>query len=592
MSYSSATVAETIAKINTEYLLPAIQRPFVWGPEKMVELFDSLMKGYPISSFLLWRVEPQNQGNWQIYEFAEHFRQGDVHNVAGKPKGEKLTLVLDGQQRLTSLFIGLRGSFTVKGKGKRWTSSDAWQRKTLFIDLLVDPALIPKDEHAEDDIEHSYGFALFQTPPQSGPANLWLSVSEILRYPERVAFDAFVEKTVSGLPQSSNWMLKETARRNLQRLYNMVWVEKIICHYTEEDQDYDRVLGIFVRANDAGTKLSKSDLMLSMISSHWSDLSAREEIFNFVDTINDRLDRKNNISKDFVMKSCLLLSDLDHIYRVKNFNNRNLEIMRSNWPSIKISLRRTFLLVNSFGIDRDNLIGMNAILPIAYYLHKIDADLLSASTPFAVSNAERIRRWLIAALLNGVFSGHSDNTIAVAKTAIAAAIKSDRDFPAANLNAALSKAIKRPSYLTGEALLSALEMTYTSKQIFLLLSLIYENKAWGSTPYQIDHIFPQSRLDRRQLMKNNVPSSKIDELVACANRVGNLQLLAGAENVEKSNQTFEDWIRTRDSSFMEKHCIPEDELLWSVQMAPRFVAAREKLILARLEKFQGDSRFE
>jgi hypothetical protein len=248
--------------------------------------------------------------------------------------------------------------------------------------------------------------------------------------------------------------------------------------------------------------------------------------------------------------------------------------------------------VNSFGIDRDNLIGMNAILPIAYYLHKIDADLLSASTPFAVSNAERIRRWLIAALLNGVFSGHSDNTIAVAKTAIAAAIKSDRDFPAANLNAALSKAIKRPSYLTGEALLSALEMTYTSKQIFLLLSLIYENKAWGSTPYQIDHIFPQSRLDRRQLMKNNVPSSKIDELVACANRVGNLQLLAGAENVEKSNQTFEDWIRTRDSSFMEKHCIPEDELLWSVQMAPRFVAAREKLILARLEKFQGDSRFE
>ena len=90
-----------------------------------------------------------------------------------------------------------------------------------------------------------------------------------------------------------------------------------------------------------------------------------------METVNSRLDRKNDVTKDFVMKACLVLSDLDHVYQVKNFTNRNLDIMRGNWTKIQQSLKRTFQLVNSFGIDRENLTSLNALLPIAYYLHKI-----------------------------------------------------------------------------------------------------------------------------------------------------------------------------------------------------------------------------
>lgn len=592
MPYSTSTIAETVDKINQEYFLPAIQRPFVWGPEQMVALFDSLMKGYPISSFLFWDVSPENEMNWQIYKFAEHFRFGEVHNEIADPAGRKLTLVLDGQQRLTSMLIGLRGSFTVKAKGKRWDNPDAWQRKRLFIDLLVDPSQIPKNEDAEDDIEHPYGFELFENPPQSGPANLWIRVGEILNYPEPDRFKVFVDKTIERLPPSRNWTVTETARRNLQRLYDMVFVDQIISCYTEANQDYDRVLGIFVRANDGGTKLSKSDLMLSMISSKWTDISAREEIYNFVDTLNSRLDRKNDVNKDFVMKACLLLSDLDHVYQVKNFTNRNLEIMRGNWSKIQQSLKRTFQLVNSFGIDRDNLTSLNALLPIAYYLHKTDFDLLSATTPFFVTNAERVRRWVIAALLNRVFGGNSDSTIGAAKSAIASSLIEARDFPLAALNAALTRQIKRPSNLTGEAVAGVMELQYGSRQIFLLLSLLYENKSWGTMTYHIDHIFPQSRLDRKYLMKNNVPMSKIEELIACTNRVGNLQLLAGPENLEKNDSSFEDWIRSRDRTFLEKHLIPPDEHLWSIMMLPRFVAERERMIAQRLSGSHGDMQSE
>lgn len=85
--------------------------------------------------------------------------------------------------------------------------------------------------------------------------------------------------------------------------------------------------------------------------------------------------------------------------------------------------------------------------------------------------------------------------------------------------------------------------------------------------------------------------SKIEQLLSCVNRVGNLQLLVSAENLEKNNATFEDWIRTRDHSFLNKHLIPQDEHLWSIMMLPQFVAEREKRIMQKLASLQGDPEF-
>jgi uncharacterized protein with ParB-like and HNH nuclease domain len=82
----------------------------------LVALFDSLLKGYPISSFLFWEIKPERRSDWEIYKFIENFRFGDTHNEMAEPDGRDVVLVLDGQQRLTSLLIGLRGSFTVRSK--------------------------------------------------------------------------------------------------------------------------------------------------------------------------------------------------------------------------------------------------------------------------------------------------------------------------------------------------------------------------------------------------------------------------------------------------------------------------------------------
>src|SRR5271167_3348907 len=119
MSYRSESIATAINRMNREYFLPAIQREFVWKPDQIMQLFDSIMRGYPISSFLFWELKPENRDKWQVYKFLDKAQYGGIHNeLANKDGVANLTLVLDGQQRLTSLIIGLRGTYVTKKKYK------------------------------------------------------------------------------------------------------------------------------------------------------------------------------------------------------------------------------------------------------------------------------------------------------------------------------------------------------------------------------------------------------------------------------------------------------------------------------------------
>jgi uncharacterized protein with ParB-like and HNH nuclease domain len=159
MSYQADPIATIIRRLNVQYFLPAIQREFVWKPEQIIQLFDSIMRGYPISSFLFWELTAENKDNWEIYAFIQDFRQSGTHNILASTAGvQQLTLVLDGQQRLTSLLVGLKGSYTTKKKYVPWNNPNAWVRQVLYLDLLKDPHV------AEDELEIGtrYGFRFFE----------------------------------------------------------------------------------------------------------------------------------------------------------------------------------------------------------------------------------------------------------------------------------------------------------------------------------------------------------------------------------------------------------------------------------------------
>lgn len=580
LSYSSSTIARVIDQINRTFYLPAIQRPYVWQPDQIVALFDSLLKGYPISSFLFWEIKPERRNDWEIYKFIENFRFGELHNELAEPDGRDVVLVLDGQQRLTSLLIALRGSFAVRSKYARRNNPDAWSRQRLYIDLLKDPA--GEDEETTEELGVSYGLKFFEKEPPHTSSRLWMKVGNILDCTSDDAYERLEDKILDQMPDSATRAEERTVENTLGRLYRTIWKDDVIAFYTEVDQSYDRVLDIFIRANDGGTKLSKSDLLLSMITSKWEGVSARQEIYDFVDHLNTGLDSRNEIDKDFIMKSSLVLCDLDQRYKVGNFTSANLKLIENNWRSIKVALERTLRLVNRFGIDRDSLTSVNALLPIAYYLHKCKSGL-DGTTPFEAANASRIHRWLLGSLLNGAFGGSSDQTIGAARSIIQESLKAGADFPYEALVRGLALRGRFTSF-DDNNIDAILDIEYGKRTCFLALSLLYDVQTWGGMQHHVDHIIPRSAADRRELMRMNVSESRIQKILSSVNRLGNLQILLGRENLEKNDMPFKAWIETRGASFLEEHCIPDRPDLWEVAALPEFVNAREELIRTRLRR--------
>jgi hypothetical protein len=129
------SIEEMLTAIHRhEYLMPAIQREFVWDAEQITKLVDSLMRGYPVGSFLLWEVKPETAQSYTFYEFLTNYHERDNPYAykATVPAGGGTTAVLDGQQRLTSLNIALYGSFAEKKKYAWWNSPDAFPVKRLY----------------------------------------------------------------------------------------------------------------------------------------------------------------------------------------------------------------------------------------------------------------------------------------------------------------------------------------------------------------------------------------------------------------------------------------------------------------------------
>jgi hypothetical protein len=166
-----------------------------------------------------------------------------------------------------------------------------------------------------------------------------------------------------------------------------------------------------------------------MVTAKWNDMNARDEIYDFVDRLNSQLTHKNNFDKDFIMKTCLVLSDLPVQYKVENFNNTNLTEIHRRWKTIKTAIEAAVTLVNSFGIDRDSLTSANALIPIIYYFFQHPSMTLRGNTPFEIQNGCRIHRWLLTALLNNAFSGQSDRALTDTRRAVALIYSIRQGFP-------------------------------------------------------------------------------------------------------------------------------------------------------------------
>jgi hypothetical protein len=584
MSYTSKTIGTVIEDVNRVYLLPAIQRPYVWSSGQIVALFDSLLKGYPISSFMFWAVDETTKHEVRTYKFFQNYRQ-DILNEPATVEGRTVVLVLDGQQRLTSLLIGLRGTFSEKAKGARHSNLAAWLSKSLYLDLLKDPDAA--DDELETDFGVTYGLSFHSSRPRDSHRNHWLKVGAILDHRSDEQLNALISKVLAELHHGVTPYERELAERTLRSLHRVIWRDEAVNFYTETDQSVDRVLDIFVRANDGGVKLSKADLLMSMITSKWSNGSAREDIFGFVNFINRDLGTPNSISKDFVLKACLVVGDYDVKYNVSNFTTQAIANVESSWHRIKKSIEDTFRLLNRHGLNEGNLGSLNAVLPIVYYLYNSPDFDFRGTSEFERHAASQMHRWLLNSLFVGAFVGHSDQTISTARATIKEHLRVARDFPTKKLFDALGRG-GRLSHLDERAIEELLELQYGKSRTFVALSLLYSGIDWNGSIWHVDHIIPQAEFSKNVLRGRNLPEHRINEILSAANSIGNLQLLRADENIEKNAIPFRSWITGRGSDFLGRNMIPDRIDYWDVTTLPEFVREREKLMRHRILQMAGE----
>ena len=514
MYQTPVTIEQTLRKIERhDIVLPAIQREFVWQPEQICTLFDSLMQGYPFGTFLYWTVNHENNKRYQFYGFVREYHENDNPHCPrlGELPNRDVTAVLDGQQRLTALNIGLRGSMAKKLPWKRRNNPDAYPPKHLYVDLLWTPS-------DDDDVGLQYRFE-FLTPAEFGNGeSCWFAVKDILRLAD------------SG-PAMTEWLeirLRRgqiaPAHKVLYTLYTVIRERPLVCFYEEASQELEKVLQIFIRTNSGGTVLSYSDLLLSVAVAQWQEYDAREEIHQLVDDIN-KIGNGFEFSKDWVLKAGLMLGDIGSVgFKVENFNRHNMAILEREWPRIKRALALTVQLASDFGFKAETLGADSALLPIAYYLYVTGADEGYLTRSRLAANRGSIRRWLICGLLKaGIWGSGLDSLLTALRQVIR--VHHDHGFPVVELHVAMSARGKSLTF-TNEEIDELSEMRYGDKRTFSLLSLVF-NHLDLRHHFHIDHFFPKSRFTPARLKSEGFSEEEVPVLRELANCLPNLQLLRG-----------------------------------------------------------------
>ena len=527
------TIKEAIDNIhNNRYLLPAIQREFVWQPPQIERLFDSLMRGYPIGSFLFWRVDPETAKSYSFYEFITNYDQRKPHNpVHGAPsRVPDLKAVLDGQQRLTALNVGLHGSGKWKLPRLWWNNSSAFPERRLYLNLLA--------PRMEDEEELSYKFRLLRDgeAQRQSDDEYWYRVGQILD----VEDSSDLIDVVFGLE------LTDTSEplKMLTKLHRVIHSDGVISAYEERNQDPERVLNIFVRANKGGTTLSYSDMLLSMAVAQWDKVDARKEIHALVDEIRD-VGTGFSFNHDFVLKACLMLGDSESIrFKVENFRKSKIGALQDQWDRIRETIVDTVDLISSFGYSGQSLTSVNALLPIAYYLHKYQPSLGN-------QDREVIRNWLIRSLLKrGTWSSGVDNLLVAIRKAIRGS--SHRDgFPARTIEAAMRARGKRLTF-DDEELQDLADASYDGRA-YSLLFLLYSFVNVDTNQFHIDHVFPRALMTPACLKEAKIDDEQIADFRDRVNRLANLQLLEGHKNKSKGAKLPADWLRAQYSEEQRLH---------------------------------------
>ncbi len=532
------------------------------------------MRDYPIGTFLFWKVDKNKIKDFQFYEFLKNYHEKDrCHNQkADLVDDEGIIALLDGQQRLTSIYVALTGSYAAKLPYYRKDSINGYPTKKLYLNLLK----------PSDDLEIDYDFKfLTDEEAQQREGYFWFECSKIIEITDMGKVSMYLMKNKLMDTSVYNESQSEFAINTLNELFNIVHQKGTISYYLEEGEDLDKVLQIFIRINSGGTKLSYSDLLLSVATAQWKDTDARAVIHKFVDDIN-QIGDGFSFNKDIVLKSCLVLADFDVKFKVDNFTKENMTVIENNWDKTSTAMRTAIQLVANLGYSRDNLLATNTIIPIAYFIYKNefkDQILYSAQRE---ADRKSIKEWLARVLLKGTFGGQPDSIYPAMRDLVN---KNLGKFPLRE-TIEYYKGKRKSISFTEDDIDNLMDLQYGKAKIYCALTLLYPDLNYSFKFHQ-DHIHPQSFFKKKYLREQKISEDQIEAFIPQFNLLPNLQLLEATQNIEKNDKPFVDWIeqsfpnQTARESFLMQHFIGIEESL-KFEYFLDFVDSRHKTLKNRL----------
>ena len=525
-------------------VLPAMQRPFVWKEDRITNLVDSLLRGFPLGMALLWRTRTTQR--FRRFEKDVKPDSGITIDYEEASTGERY-LVLDGQQRLTALYIALFGTY---------------DSKRLYVDLL-------SGDRGEKDTSEAYWDCRFMTDADACKLNEWPKTDDVnskravfVRFDDMTKIRGleirpFVKKRATNLgldTDQTDWLDQAYFRGSLLLSSDKALQFHLIDEDGEVQTPIEEILEIFVRVNSAGLVLLKSDLLMSLLDIELNNIQQR--IYKAVDEINTA--RPFEITRDDVLKSLLIAVGSDT--RFANLIGRSgqlkaltagmdelLPIATQAWKTLEI------ILMDNCRINSGRFLrGHNSLLPFVAYLMEHPAP--------GPGERRRMVAGIYIALMTGIFSS------AEAKMGAFARNKCRRveSFPLAEL----------AQMVAGYYGVSSLE-NLLSRYLDLTLNIAHGGITLDHNPDNLerDHIFP-----RATLAKQGVPDN-------LTNHYANFHFLRGKDNRNKSDTPPDVWFRKpgMQSPYSESE-LKERLLTWDLLESgnfPKLIEARTAEITRR-----------
>lgn len=558
---SSISIYEAMMHIKEgRYVMPAFQRQFVWSMEQIEKLWDSILLNYPIATFLFWHVDDNNV-TWDTYfcNFLtsvtfDNRKQADSVNyeLTSIDVNTTDTAILDGQQRLTSLYLSLFGDSYIREKYARRNTVGGTVTK-LLIELNKNKLDVDEEEYNSKKYDIKFSVKVGRLSPTQ------FELRNILqeKFQNNSTRDKAIEDAIANVPPDS----KDYARNLLKTLYHKIFTEKLIRFTEIHDMNQDDALEMFVRFNSGGKALRKSEITMSILEAYWP--SAKTEFGKLL------VDSYEGYGSDFIIRAALMLyGDV-----VKsNINRKISEELKNNWSSFKKALKNLETVLKSLRIEVSRFSSSwNVLLPVLYYIYYNPEN--------HVNNTEAIRAYLMRAILFTYFQSGTTSKLQQMKSNI-----NSYDY---EITVEMLDQITDLRVTDGkiEDILNAEKGSRVAGDALYYLCLEWTNKNFK---YEQDHLHPYDRFDGNKPISVSMEDWR--RWRGLRNRLPNLQLLEGRSNGSKNNMRLIDYYNdmndAQKADFYKQAIIPEGVSL-EIEHFEELYNKRKEMLAARIKALLG-----